>query len=95
MITGDLNGDKRIDCIIFFVMTPKDGGNVIIGRDAAIYINQGNKRKVIGNFNLDICYAVEKIKDKIIYVNEYECAPPYDIFAKKRKYLLSGNKVAK
>src|SRR5262249_6237624 len=58
-ITGDLNGDGKVDCIIFFVMTSKDGGNAIVGEDAAIYINQGNKMKVIGSFNLDICYGVE------------------------------------
>src|SRR5690242_3003736 len=51
VITGDLNGDGKKDCIIFFVMTPKSGGNIIVGRDAAIYINKGNKMKVIGSFD--------------------------------------------
>jgi hypothetical protein len=93
LITGDLNGDGRIDCVIFFVMTSKDGGNALVGQDAAIYINKGANMKVIGSFNLDICYSVEKIKNKIIYVNEYECAPPYDTFMRKRKYMLKGNKL--
>ncbi len=93
-ILGDINGDGKIDCIIFFVMTPKDGGNAIIGQDAAIYINKGTGMKVVGSFNLDICYSVEKIKNQIIYVNEYKCAPPYDSFVRIRKYLLRGNKLA-
>ena len=92
-ILGDLDGDGKIDCIIFFVMTSKNGGNAIIGQDAAIYINKGTGMKVVGNFNLDICYSIEKIKNRIIYVNEYECAPPYDTFVRKRKYMLVKNKL--
>jgi len=94
IVTGDLNGDGKMDCIISFVMTSKDGGNAIIGQDAAIYINKVNEMKVVGNFNLKICYSVEKIKNKIIYVNEYECAPPYNHFVRMRKYMLKGNKLS-
>jgi len=93
-ITGDLNGDGKEDCIISFVMTPKSGGNIIVGRDAAIYINKGNRMKVIGSFNLDICYKVEKIANLIIYVNEYECSPPYNTFIETRKYKLTGAKLS-
>jgi hypothetical protein len=83
-IPGDLNGDGREDCIIFFVMTSRSGGNAIVGRDAAIYINKGNKVKVIGSFNLKICYTIEKIVSAIIYVNQYECSPPYNTFIRIR-----------
>jgi len=51
-ITGDLNGDGKDDCIIFFVMTSKDRGNAIVWSDAAIYINKRDKMKVTGSFNL-------------------------------------------
>ena len=93
-VLGDLNGDGKTDCIIFFVMTSKHGGNALVGQDAAIYINKGTTMKVIGSFNLDICYSVENIRNKIIYVNEYECAPPYSTFLRKRKYVLKGNKLS-
>jgi hypothetical protein len=93
VVTGDLNGDGKIDCIIWFVMTSKEGGNAIIGQDAAIYINKGTEMKVIGNFNLDICYSVEKIKNQTIYIKEHECAPPYDNFIRTKKYRLKERKL--
>ena len=90
---GDINNDKLEDCIIFFVMTSKEGGNAIIRQDAAIYLNTGKKMRVVGGFNLDICYGLEKIQDNIIYINEYKCEPPYDSFIRKRKYVFQNNKI--
>jgi hypothetical protein len=77
-ITGDLNGDGRADCIVFFVMTPKGGGNAIIGRKAAVYLNTARGMKVDGAFpELRQCYAVDRISAGKIFLSYYECAPPY------------------
>lgn len=77
-IIGDLNGDGRRDCIIFFVMTPKGGGNAIVGRQAAVYLNTGTGMKVDGAFpDLSECYTVERIAAGQIFLDYYECAPPY------------------
>ena len=69
-ITGDLDGDGREDCVIFFVMTSRTGGNAIVGRDAAIYINKGEKMKVIGSFNLSFVMPLKKIANATVFVNE-------------------------
>ena len=50
IMQGDINNDSLSDCIIFFVMTSRKGGNAIVGKEAAIYINTGKKMKVVGPF---------------------------------------------
>lgn len=78
-IVGDLNGDGLVDCILYFVLTPKGGGNAVIDRQAAVYLNTGNSMKVNGAFpKLNYCFGVNKIIDGLIYVDSYECAPPYN-----------------
>ena len=79
VITGDINGDNLEDCIIYFVMTPKEGGNLIIDEEAAIYLNTGKNMKVVGAFpKFDFCYSVDRIRNHIIYLKEYKCEPPYN-----------------
>ena len=75
VVTGDINNDSLPDCIIYFVMTSKSGGNAIIGREAAIYINTGKKMKVVGAFpGLGFCYVVERISQQVIYMKEYNAS---------------------
>jgi hypothetical protein len=86
IITGDINNDGLEDCIIFFVMTSKNGGNAIIGQDAAIYINTGKRMKVVGAFpKFDFCYTADRILNQVIYLKEYKCEPPYNEFIRERK----------
>lgn len=88
VICGDINNDSLEDCIIFFVMTNRAGGNAIIGQEAAIYINKGKKMKVVGAFpKFDFCYSIDKIKDQIINLKEYKCEPPYNEFVRERKVI--------
>src|SRR5690349_22569200 len=58
VITGDINGDGKEDCIVCFVMTSRSGGNAIIGQGSAIYLNKGTQMKVAGEFpQLSFCYV--------------------------------------
>ncbi len=95
-ITGDLNGDGRVDCIVFFVMTPQGGGNAIIDRQAAVYLNTGTAMKVDGAFpELRECYAVDRISGGRIYLSYYECAPPYMTKTGFGTYRWQGKKLVK
>lgn len=87
-ITGDLNGDGQTDCILFFVLTPQGGGNAIIGRKAAVYLNTGTGMKPAGAFpELDECYGVNRIdRSGVIYLDTYECAPPYNTKTGTKRY---------
>lgn len=94
IVPGDINGDSLQDCIIFFIMTPADGGNAIIGRQAAIYINTGKKMKVTGAFpSLGFCYVVDRIFHQVIYVKEYKCRPPYNEYVKEHRFVYQDGSV--
>lgn len=96
ILTGDLNGDRRLDAVVFFVMTPKDGGNAIIGREAAIYLGTAKGLKVAGSFpTVDECWAPDAIRGGIVYATSYECAPPYMKAVGKVRFKWDGKKVAK
>ena len=94
IIVGDINGDGLYDCIIDFVLTPKEGGNIIVAHGAAIYINTGLEMKVVGAFpEGNFCYNIDYIRDQVIYVKEHECAPPYSKIIKQRKFRYLNGKV--
>ncbi|SRR5258706_1145642 len=91
IIPGDINNDSLEDCIIFFVMTSRQGGNVIVGQEAAVYINTGKKMKIVGAFpKFDFCYVVDRIRIQIIYLEEYKCEPPYNEFVRERKVVYTN-----
>ena len=93
VITGDINGDGKPDCIVFFVLTPKEGGNAITGEGAAVYINTGAGMKVAGAFpDVKFCYHIDRISNEIIYVKEYECAPPYSTTIRERKFIYKNKR---
>ena len=93
-ITGDLNGDGLTDCILYFVLTPEEGGNMIVGRKAAVYLNTGTGMKVDGAFpDLSYCFVVDKIASGVIYVNSYQCAPPYNTKKGAYRYRWAGKKL--
>jgi len=94
LIVGDINGDGKDDCIVYFVMTSKDGGNMIVGSEAAIYLNTGTGMKVVGSFpHFDYCYYVDEIKSQVIIGQEYFCAPPYDSIIGTRRFVFKDGKI--
>jgi hypothetical protein len=94
-ITGDLNGDGLTDCILYFVLTPQGGGNAIIGRKAAVYLNTGRGMKVDGAFpDLKYCFGIDKIAGGVIYVDSYACEPPYNTRKGSYRYHWIAKKLA-
>ena len=93
-ITGDINGDQKEDCIVFFVLTSKEGGNLIMDRQSAIYLNTGAGMKVVVAFPpLDFCYRIDHIKDQVIYAKEYKCMPPYNEVTGERKFIYKDGEI--
>jgi hypothetical protein len=79
VVTGDINGDKLPDCIISYILTPKEGGNMVYGHECLIYLNTGTGMKAAGKFpEFKFCYALNSIHNGLIVVNKFTCAPPYN-----------------
>lgn len=96
ILTGDLNSDGRVDAVVFFVMTPADGGNAVVGREAAVYLSTANGLKVAGAFpSVPECWAPDAIRGGIVYATGYECAPPYVKATSKVRFRWNGKKMVK
>jgi hypothetical protein len=74
---GDINNDQLDDAIVSFTLNPCSEGNIIIETQAAVYINNKNILKVVGAFPEVKCGAISKIEKGFVFVNYFECVPPY------------------
>ncbi len=96
ILTGDLNGDARLDAVVFFVMTPADGGNAIVNREAAVYLSGPKSLKVAGDFpKVAECWVPDAIRGGVVYATSYECAPPYSTAVGKLRFRWNGKKMVK
>lgn len=94
IISGDINGDGKEDCIVSFVMTSRNSGNAIVGHESAIYLNSGIRMKVVGAFPaFNFCYTLDHIQDQVIFGKEYECKPPYSNVLRERKFTYVDGKI--
>lgn len=94
VFTSDLNLDGLPDCILSFVITPKGGGNLILGHESYIYINSGKRMKLAGVFpKFKFCYGIDHVKNDLIYLKQYQCAPPYNVFLKESKLAYRRGKI--
>jgi hypothetical protein len=94
VITGDINGDGKPDCILSFVLVSKNGGNALGGHEFSIYLNAGNSMKVAGAFpRMKYCFMVDHIKDQVIYAKEYQCAPPYPSLKRAHRFVYRQGKI--
>jgi|GEM_PF-2961440 len=94
VFTGDLNGDHLPDCIISFVMNPKEGGNAIIASINILYLNTGKGMKRALEFpEFKFCYGIDRIQNGLIYIKQYECAPPYMTFTKASRLAYRDGKI--
>ncbi len=94
VLTGDLNADGVADAIVFFAMTPADGGNAIVGRDAAVYLRGPSGLKVVGSFPaVDACWAPDAIRGSVVYATLYECAPPYSSKIGSMRFRWKGSRM--
>jgi len=96
-ITGDFTGDGIDDVAIYFSLSPKDGGNALVGQGLTLYQNDGKRVKVIAGYEPDYLFSFTKISNGKIYVEKLEyaeedgrCCPSI-----KTEHILtiSGNKV--
>lgn len=96
-IIGDLNDDGLEDAIAFFILTPAEGGNMIIGQEMIVYLNEGDKMKVVARYNPEKTFRPIEIKNNKIHIIEYEYAAddfPNRPSIEKHNYLiLNGNKL--
>lgn len=94
VFVSDLNGDGLPDCVVAFVMTSKNGGNIMVGSENVIYLNTGKGMKVAGSFpHFKYCYFIDSIKGGIIYTQHYVCAPPYNQIIGKGKLAYKKGKI--
>jgi len=92
-ILGDLNNDDLTDAIVEFGMAAK-GGNSVLFKHAAIYLNVNGSLKVVGGFEPAYCIQIESIKNGIVSVLELEaCALPWPKTIALHYYKLEQNKL--
>ncbi len=92
-IVGDLNKDGLNDAIVEFGLGAKEGMKTI-QKEAAIYINKGDKMKVIGEFAPSYCPKVEAINDGIVTVKKLAtCINPNPEVLATWHYALKGNEL--
>lgn len=95
--TGDFTGDGLEDVAIYFVLTPKEGGNAIVGQGLTLYQNTGNDVKVIAGFEPDYMFSFRRIENGKIYIEKLayaetdgHCCPS---IKENRVLTVSGNKI--
>jgi len=93
--TGDLNNDGLEEVVIYFVCTPKSGGNIIVGIEAAVYLNLGNTVKAVAGLSTDYPFHIQSIKDnKLIVIEEIYDKDDFPGFPSKGKthyFVLNGD----
>jgi hypothetical protein len=91
---GDLNSDGLDDVVIFFALTPAEGGNANVGRGLVVYINNGNDMKSYAGFEPDYPFNMVEIKDNKIHIIEEKYAPDdypnYPSIKNHRYFVLDG-----
>jgi hypothetical protein len=94
---GDLNNDNLDDAVVSFLLTPAEGGNMIIGEGMSVYINTGKDMKVVSGFEPDYLFKIIKISNNRIEIAKQDYAKNDAIgwpSIETIKYLmLSGNDI--
>lgn len=95
--TGDLNHDGLEDVIVFFVLSPKEGGNALMGQGIAVYVNEGTDMKVIAGFEPDYIFRVEGINNNKIHIVRLDYAendnPGWPSIETHKYLILNGNRL--
>jgi hypothetical protein len=97
IMTGDLNDDGLEDSLVFFILTPEEGGNMIVGIEMAVYLNKGNRMEVVTSYNPEKTFKPIEIKNNKIHLIEYEYAeddyPNYPSIENHKYLILRDNKL--
>ena len=72
--TGDFTGDGVDDVAVYFSLTPKGGGNALVGQGLALYKNTGTDVQVIAGFEPDYLFSFNRISDHKIYIDKLQYA---------------------
>ncbi len=72
--SGDFTGDGIDDVAIYFSLSPKGGGNALVGQGITLYQNTGNAVKVIAGYEPDYLFSFDTIKNGKVYVKKLEYA---------------------
>jgi len=93
-ITGDLNGDTRDDVIVEFGIGNRGGGNGIVFKQSALYLDTERGPKVVGAFNPDFCFSVQSIAQGTVTVEELEaCILPWPKIMAIHEYRFEHNQL--
>ena len=71
---GDLNADGKKDAVVFYVLSPKEGGNALMGQGAVVYINNGSSLKELTVFKPDFTFHIKEIANNKIHIIKSEYA---------------------
>lgn len=71
---GDFTGDGINDVLIYFSLSPRGGGNALVGQGLTLYKNSGNTVKVIAGYEPDYLFEFNKIENGKIHVTKLEYA---------------------
>lgn len=97
ILTGDLNYDGQDDALVWFLLTPASGGNMIVDTQMAIYLNCGSGMEVVAGYNPVKTFRLVDIMENIIHLVESEYAeddlPNKPSIENDRYYKLIGNKL--
>lgn len=95
--TGDFTGDGLEDVAIYFSLSPKGGGNALVGQGLALYKNTGYGVEILAGYEPDYLFSFEKISEGKIHVNQLKyadgdgrCCPSIQT---KHTLTITGNKV--
>tara|TARA_R110002051_G_C8663577_1_gene489358 strand:+ start:118 stop:684 length:567 start_codon:yes stop_codon:yes gene_type:complete len=97
ILIGDLNDDGLDDSLVYFVLTPAEGGNMLVGQEMAIYLNNGESMKVVAGYNPQNLFRPASIENNKIHIIEYEYAeddyPNRPSIEVHKYFVLNGNKL--
>lgn len=92
---GDLNDDGLDDALVFIILNPAEGGNMVVGREMIIYINKGKKMTAFTTYDSDKIFRPVEIKKNKIHLIEYEYTKGDSLSnpsIEKHKYLILNGK---
>ena len=71
---GDLNNDNLDDAVVWFLLTPAEGGNMFVGEGMSVYINTGKDMKVVSGFEPNYMFKIIKISNNRIKIAKQDYA---------------------
>ncbi len=94
---GDMTGDGKKDAVVFYSLTPKDGGNAFLGNGVVVYANYNGILNEAAALKPNFRFIVEKIMDNKLHIIKLEYAkddaPDFPSIETHKYFILKGNKL--